>query len=119
MTSRVTVHRKTGTKTRNPDGTVGTGWEPVHTDLPFRLGGSEQGGAGFRTVTIGESEVRIAVRVGHFPASTSDLTDLDYVEITSGENAGAVLCVAEATWQDQATARRVPVFEVQRPEEWP
>jgi hypothetical protein len=52
------------------------------------------------------------------PADTSGLLDGDLVEMTGGENAGLVLRVLEVAFQDQATARRLPVVEVQRPEEW-
>jgi hypothetical protein len=71
-----------------------------------------------RTVVVGTTEVQLAVRVGHFPAATTLLRDGDLIEITAGENAGLVLQIIEAAWQDQATARRVPVMAVQRPAEW-
>lgn len=100
------------------DGIESPGWADVVTDVPFRLGGADRGGAGTRTVTIGETEVQLAVRTGSFPAGTTGLQDGDLIEITAGENAGLVLRIVEAAWQDQATARRVPVVEEQRPEEW-
>jgi hypothetical protein len=119
MTSRATVRRKTGVTTQDE----GTGeevpvWAVVHADLSFRLGGSNQGNAGTRTVRIGDEEFQQAVRVGHFPANTTGLADSDLIEVTAGENAGRVLRIVEASWQDQATARRVPVVEVDRPGEW-
>jgi hypothetical protein len=117
MTSRVTVRRTDGTSTTNPAGFEVRAWDDVHVDLPFRLGGST-GAAGSRRVTIGESEVELAVRVGHFPAGTVGLADGDLIEVTEGENAGVVLRIIEASWQDQATARRIPVVEVTRPQEW-
>ena len=100
------------------DGIESPGWADVHTDIPFRLGGSNRGSAGYRTVTVGETETQVAVRVGSFPADTTDLLDGDLIEITAGGNAGLVLRIVEATSQDQATARRVPVVEAQRPAEW-
>lgn len=117
MWSRATVRRK-GAKTRNVDGTVSAGWTTILTGVPFRLGGSHRGGGGYRTVRIGEVEMQVAVRTGHMPAATTGLADLDFIDVTSGENAGVVLCIAETSGQDQATALRMPVFEVQRPAEW-
>jgi hypothetical protein len=118
MLSRVTIHHATGATTPNADGYDVPAWEVVASDVPFRLGGANAGSSGFRTVTIGTTEVQVAVRIGHFPADTTGLVDGDLIEVTSGENAGAVLRIVESAWQDQATARRVPVIAVQRPEEW-
>lgn len=118
MTSRVTVGRRTGGTTDNDDDMQVEAWAAVHTDLPFRLSAGSAG-AGYRTVRVGDAEVQIAVRVGHMPASTSNLQDGDLIRVTAGENVGLVLQIAEATGHDQATARRVPVFEVQLPEGWP
>lgn len=119
MLSTVTIRRKSGAWTQDED----TGeeipiWADVYTDLPFRLAGAYHGDAVTRRVTIGGQEFQQAVRTGNLPASTDDLEDSDLIDITAGENAGRVLMVVEATWQDQATARRVPVVEVDRPEEW-
>lgn len=117
MTSRAAVMRPTGDTT-----TVGgfevTEWAAIHTDLPLRVGGSDRGGSGFRRLTVGESETQVAVRVASFPAGTDDIADGDLIEVTSGECVGLVLRILESTPQDQATARRVPVVEEQRPEEW-
>jgi len=115
MLSRATVRRAGGTTT--VDGFEVPGWTDVHTDLPFRLGGTSGAGS-TRTVRIGETEAQVAVRIGHFPAGTTGLADNDFIEITDGENAGGVYRIVEASGQDQATARRVPVVEEQRPEEW-
>lgn len=117
MTSRANVRRRTGTAP-GPDGFDVDVYTTTLTAVPFRLGGADRGGSGTRTTRVGESEVQLAVRVGHFPASTTGLIDGDLIEVTSGENAGAVLRIVEASWQDQATARRVPVVEEQRPVEW-
>lgn len=119
MTSRVTVRRKTGQWTQDEDtGEELQQWRVVYANLPFRLGGSGRSGGSSRTVRVGEEEYEQAFRTGSFPASTNDLADGDYIEVTAGENAGAVLTIVEAEWQDQATARRVPVVEASRPEEW-
>ena len=117
MTSLCTIRRTDGGTTTNPDGFEVEAWTEVHTDLPLRLAGS-RGDGGTRTVTIGETEVALAVRTAHFPADTEGLSDGDLIEVTEGENVGAVLRIVEASWQDQATARRVPVVEATRPEEW-
>lgn len=119
MKSTVTIRRKTGQAAQNETtGLEAPVWTAVHTDIPFRLGGADRGGAGSRIVTSGGVETTVAVRVGHLPASTADLQDGDLIDITAGENVGVVLHIVEATWQDQATARRVPVYEVARPSEW-
>lgn len=122
MLSRVTVRRKTGYTAQDE----GTGlevpvWDKVYTALPFRLGGSVTATASrmsSRTREFGGVDVQLAARTGHMPAATDNLADGDYIEVTEGENAGTVLAIVEATWQDQATARRVPVIEAIRPTEW-
>lgn len=118
MASRVTIRRKTGGTTTTAAGFKRPAWSTVATDIPFRLGGADVGGSGYRKVLVGDTEVQVAVRIGSLPATQTDLRDSDHLDITTGENVGLVLKVVEATWQDQATARRVPVVEVQRPEEW-
>jgi hypothetical protein len=117
MTSRAAIMRKTG-GTTTVDGLEVPEWATVYADTPFRLGGAQRGGAGTRTVTVGGVSTEVALRVGSLPAANSDLADNDFIEITAGENAGLVLRIIEAAWQDQATARRVPVISEQRPEEW-
>lgn len=116
MTSTALV-RRLGGKTTDADGFEVDGWTDVY-DGPFRLGGSNRGGAGARTVDVGDVEIEVAVRVAHFPASTVGLRDGDVIEVTAGENTGGFLRIVEASWQDQATARRVPVVEAQMPEGW-
>lgn len=118
MTSRVDVHRKTGGTTTDAQGYEVPEWATVHYDLPFRLGASTSGDGGSRAVTIGGVTFQEATGVGSFPWDTFDLADDDFVEVMSGEWAGTVVRVVEATKKDQATARRVPVVEVPRPEEW-
>lgn len=92
-------------------------WNVVYTG-PFRLGGSERGGSGTRTVTTGGVELQVATRVAHFPAAVTTLADDDLIEVTAGENTGAVLRIVESDWADQQTARRVPVIAADRPGEW-
>jgi hypothetical protein len=118
MTSRCTIRRRTGEKTTDASGWEVSVWATPHTDLPLRIGGADAGASGFQTQRAGEVDVQVANRTASFPASTSDLRDGDLIEVTSGETVGAVLRIVEASWQDQATARRVPVVEAQRPGEW-
>lgn len=116
MTSRADVFRADPDNPVIVDGLETPGWTTLHTNLPGRIAGSRGGTAQTRTVTIGQTEVQVAVREWHFPAGTSGLRDGDIVKVTAGENAGVFLRVVEASWQDQATARRVPVVEIQKPE---
>ncbi|MGH3996681.1 MAG: DUF6093 family protein [Pseudonocardiaceae bacterium] len=113
MTSRCTVRRKTG---ETPEGEIV--WTDVYTDLPVRLAGTIRGQSQARRVETAGVEFEIAMRTANFPASTDNLRDNDLAEITSGDNAGVVLRIVEADWQDQSTARRVPVVATLRPEEW-
>lgn len=116
MLSRCTIRRRNGYDV--VDGLKVPKWDTIYTALLLRLGGAERGSSGFRAVSVGETETQLAVRVAHFPAGTSNLADDDLIDVTAGENAGAVYRILEAAWQDQATARRVPVMGTQRPEEW-
>lgn len=112
--SRATVRRLTGDTTPNPvTGYDDPEWAPVHTDLPFRLVPK-----GSRAVTVGGVEYEQATARGDMPADTTDLADGDLIVLTAGEWAGTVLSIVEAVKGDQRTARRVPVVEVQAPEEW-
>jgi len=119
MTSRVTIRRPPapGATATVVNGFEVRAWSTVASGVPFRLGGNQGAGA-YRRVTVGSAEVQVATRIGSLPASQTDLKDGDFLDVTAGESAGLVLRVVEAIWQDQATARRVPVVEVQRPEEW-
>lgn len=119
MTSRATI-RRLGDPVADPDDPEAQvpGWTVVVADCPGRLAGSPRGGAGSRNVTVGGAEVTLAVREWHMPADSPAPADGDLIEVTEGENAGVVLRVVEASWQDQATARRLPVVEASRPEEW-
>lgn len=114
MTSTATVHRASG-KTTDDDGFEVDGFTPVVTDSPFRLGGAQNGANTYRTVSIGGSDVQVALRIGHFPSDTTGLRDNDVVEVTAGEHAGTFLRIIEATGADQQTALRVPLYEIPRP----
>lgn len=118
MTSTAAIMRDTGTTTTDGNGYVVPVWATVYASIAFRLGGAYQGGSGSRTVRVGTTDMQLALRVGHLPVDTDLLQDGDLIEVTAGECAGLVLKIAEAAFQDQATARRVPVMEIQRPEEW-
>ena len=113
MLSRCTIRRKTG-----EDAEGENVWADVYTALPMRLAGTIRGQSQSRRTQTAGVEYETAMRTANFPATTSNLQDGDLVDITSGENAGVVLRIVEADWQDQATARRLPVVETLRPEEW-
>lgn len=117
MTSRALVRRPGGPPLTDSDGFEVDGWTTVY-DGPFRLSGSNRGGTGSRTARVGDIDVELAVRVAHFPAATAGLRDGDVIQVTGGENVGGFLRVVEASWQDQATALRVPVVQAQEPEGW-
>ena len=116
--STVTIRRRTGQMTTNTRGLEVPEWEDVHVDLPARLSGTAANSAPYSTQNIAGVEFTMPSRVLHLPAATTDLADDDYAEITAGENAGVVVRIIEVGWQDQATARRLPVVGVDRPEEW-
>lgn len=119
MTSTVAVKRATGTYVQDEDtGADVPTWDTIYAAAPFRLGGANQGSTGSRAVALPGGDVALATRTGHFPHDHDELRDGDLIDVTAGENAGLVLRVIEATWQDQATARRVQVIEERRPEEW-
>ncbi|GHJ59136.1 hypothetical protein NOK12_16540 [Nocardioides sp. OK12] len=116
--SRVKVWRLTDRTTQDEStGLEVPVWEVTHDDLPCRIGGSRNA-ATSRTVNIGGVELQLALRIAHLPASTDNLHDGDLIDVTSGENEGAVFRIVEADFQDQATARRLPVIADVRPEEW-
>ena len=113
MTSRVDIYRKTDDTTEDANGWQVPVWEVVAYDVPFRLVGGDT-----RKVTVGGVDFQEATARGDLPWDTADLADDDYLDITAGEWAGSVFRVVEAVKGDQWTARRVPVAEVPRPEEW-
>lgn len=118
MTSRVRVMRLTGDMTEDEYGYEVPEWEAVHVDLPFRsdTGGTSDGGS--RGVSVGGVTFEDATGVGHVPATTTDLADDDLIEVTSGEWEGDVYRIVAAVRYDQKTARRMPIVEDVRPEEW-
>lgn len=118
MQSRVTVRRRTGKTAQNSHGEESPIWGVVHTDLPFRLDGSASSDGGSHTVNVGGVIYEQATAVGHFPATTDDLKDGDYILVTSGEWTDAVYSIIEALRADQKTARRMPIAEQSRPTEW-
>lgn len=117
MTSRCTIRRKTGNMVIDAENQEVPEWIVVHTDLPCRLATS-QGAIKSRTQTPGDAELERAAPDLHVPALTSDLANNDVAEITTGENAGEVARLLETSGTDQATARRIPVESVERPQEW-
>lgn len=118
--SRVKVHRKTGREPQDEwTGEESPEWTIVHTDLPFRLDSGSSSDGGSRRIEIAGVVYEEATAVGHFPAATADLTDGDFIEVTSGEWPGAVFSIVKAVKADQKTARRLPITEESRPEEWP
>lgn len=99
------------------DGLETTGWTMEFASLAGRIAGATGGAAQTRTVTIGQTEVQLAVREWHCPASSRDaLREGDVIEVIAGESVGLFLRIIEATGQDQATACRLPVIEIQKPE---
>jgi len=115
MTSTGKVWRKDLTTPVVVDGLETPHWTAEHSTLAGRLAGTSGGAAQTRRVSIGQTEVQLAVREWHCPVGTTNLRDGDVIEVTAGENAGIFLRVIEATGQDQSTARRVPVVEIQKP----
>ena len=113
MTSRVDIYRKTDDTTTDENGWEIPVWEVVAYDVPFRLVGGDT-----RKVTVGGVDFQDATARGDFPWDTFDLADGDLVEVVEGEWADSVFRIVEAVKGDQRTARRVPVVEVPRPEEW-
>lgn len=117
MTSRCTIRRKTGNMVLDADNQQIPEWVVVYTDLPCRIA-SNPGQSRSRSQTPGEAEIERATPRLDFPASTSDLRDNDHADMTAGENTGDVFRLDETDWTDQATARRIPVMAVERPQEW-
>lgn len=119
MVSRCAVMRKTGLTAQNETtGLEVPEWATVYTDLPFRSDGGSAGDGGSRGVTVGGVTFEEATGVGHFPAETTNLLDGDLIEVTDGEWAGDVWRIVAAIRYDQKTARRLPITEESRPEEW-
>lgn len=119
MTSRATIRRRTGRTTQDEtNGREVPEWEVRHTSVPTRMSPGGQVAGKSRGVSVGGVEFEEASAQVHFPHWLVDLRDGDFIEVTSGEWPGTVWRVREALKGDQSTARRVPVNEVDRPEEW-
>ena len=118
MQSRATIRRASGRTVQDEaTGREVTAWDLEHVGIPVRLR-SRAAATGSRAVTSAGVELQLAVMEAHFPALTKNLRDGDLIEVTSGERAGTVWRIVEASAGDQQTARRVPVVEAQRPSEW-
>lgn len=115
MLSTAGVMRKTGDMTTGPDGFEVPEWATVHAALPFRLDSGNENGQS-RGVNVGGLTFEDATGVGHVPWDTTDLQDGDLLDVT-GETEGVWRVVAAIAY-DQKTARRLPIEEVVRPEEW-
>jgi hypothetical protein len=91
------------------------GFDQVGTDLvPVRVAGTAANSAPYRTLQPGVSQEQ-AARVIHFSAAFSDLCDGDVVELVAGQGAGTFWSLVDITWQDQATARRIPAVQIDPP----
>lgn len=120
MTSRANIWRTTGRTSQNEGtGEEGPEWEIVHANLPVRFPPTKGGAANSRTVDIGGVEFTVGVREMHLPYDTTDLADGDLAEVTVGRAVGSTWRILDATPPpDQATAYRLDVLSVDRPEEW-
>lgn len=117
MTSRVTVHRASDRAAQDEaTGRERLAWVTVASNIPFRLDGPSDGAT--RTVEVAGVQYQQATATGHLPVSSVDLVDHDLLEVTVGEWSGTVWRVVEASRADQKTARRVPIAQESRPEEW-
>lgn len=115
MASTTTIRRRASRGVQDEGtGLEATGWVTVATGQPFRLKAGRS-----RTVTIGGVTFEEATAEAHLPASVSDVTDGDMLEVTDGDWTGSVWRVVEAVKGDQAVVRRLPVLEVPRPADWP
>lgn len=121
MESSAAVMRKTGYMLQDEStGREVPEWALVGL-LPLRLGDGGPNATGHRGVTIGGVTYEQATGVGSVPHDADArlgvaLADDDLLDVT-GETSG-VWTVVKATKFDQKTARRLPVREVPRPEEW-
>lgn len=120
MTSRATIHRATAGAPQNEvTGLKGSTWTAVATAVPLRLkAGSASSAGNIRREVVGGIELSQSLAQGYMPAATTGIRDNDLIEITSGEWAGTVWRILEATKGDQLTSRRLPLIETTRPAEW-
>lgn len=115
--SRADVRRKGPLQT--VDGLKVPTWTEVLVDVAFKLADATGGRGQSRTVTIGNTQVEVAVRVGKFTADTEGIRDGDVVEITAGDNAGRFVQVVDSLGKDQQAALRLPVIQISKPDGWP
>jgi len=118
MTSTCTIRRRSGARDTASNGMVTDEWTVAYTGLPIRVSGNYRSASPTTGHAQQGTDVNLAHRVANLPVSTTDLADGDLIEITAGDNVGLILRITEASWQDQATARRVPVEEATRPRGW-
>lgn len=117
--STARIRRKGAGTQDEATGLVARVWTDIAASQPARLGPFGGGKSrGVRGLTPGGVTWEQADRILHLPASTPRLQDGDIAEITAGENVGTFWQVIESTWHDQATAYRVPVAQINRPEGW-
>lgn len=127
MPSACTIRRQDGTRTKGADGMDVPGWTVLYTDHPMRLRDVSTGTGGAASRVTGRAQQGVEVNHARHIVSLDpfdsygakiDLADGDLIEITSGENVGAILRVVESDWADDKTARRVPVEAAERPRGW-
>jgi hypothetical protein len=127
LPSTGTIRRHTGTRVTGPDGIEVDGWTVTYTDHPMRLRdvSTSRAGAAPRTtgraqqgVEVNHARHIVALRPFDDAGVALDLADGDVIEVTSGENAGAILRIVESDWADDKTTRRVPVEATERPRGW-
>lgn len=111
MTSRCKIAHKGGTSTAG--GIRKPVWTPDYTDHPVRIGGSD----GSRTFDVDGLPVTVPARVASLPIGTS-VVDGSVIEMTAGDLTGQFFRVVESTGKDQATALRVQVVGIERPDGW-
>lgn len=123
MTSRATIRRPRVNEAGSPVYTTNEAgydvpaWDTVYSDLPCRIDSAGSDG-GSRGVTVGGVTYENATGVAHFPAPSPLLADGDLIHVTSGEWPDEVYRIVAAVKYDQKTARKLPIAEADRPEEW-
>lgn len=122
MDSRANVRRISSPAETQDEtsGLQGDTWVTVYASTPIRIKtpGNAARVANARRETVGGINITQALAQAYMPARVTDLLNDDVIEIVSGEWAGTVWRVLEATVGDQLTSRRVPVLETSRPAEW-
>ena len=111
MTSRCTIRHKGGNTTAG--GLKKPVWTPDYADQPVRIGGSDA----TRTLDVDGLPVAVPVRTASLPIGTS-VVDGSVIEITAGDLTGQFFRVVDSIGKDQATALRVQVVGIERPDGW-